>query len=188
MISTWHFLRQAPVQRDVESKVTRNEMTLISPQKTARTDGQLLCPHTTTSRGSFICCKTWASKQIIWSVATNNLTHATTWPGKSSSDAGCWQVLWLDCDREGENICFEVMQCVTPRMHRRFGIPRGGLRFNTRPTSNHWAILIGVLILAVAKLGHAHLSPRQARSTNFSSQILRRHAPRWSACARECGR
>jgi len=58
---------------------------------------------------------------------------------------GCdYLVLWLDCDREGENIAFEVIDVVGPVMggSRKFGGDGGILRAKFR-----WVVLCTCLVL-----------------------------------------
>ena len=46
-------------------------------------------------------------------------------------------VLWLDCDREGENICFEVMQNVVPNMLPDSRVYRAKFSAITQPDIMH---------------------------------------------------
>ena len=39
-------------------------------------------------------------------------------------------VLWLDCDKEGENICFEVIECVQNVMNRVAGQVQFNFKFS----------------------------------------------------------
>ena len=39
-------------------------------------------------------------------------------------------VLWLDCDKEGENICFEVIECVQNVMNRVAGQVHFNFKFS----------------------------------------------------------
>ena len=42
-------------------------------------------------------------------------------------------VLWLDCDREGENICMEVVDCVRPKAKRSLQILRAHFSAVAKP-------------------------------------------------------
>lgn len=46
-------------------------------------------------------------------------------------------VLWLDCDREGENICFEVMENTVPNMLPHAKVYRAKFSAITRPDIMH---------------------------------------------------
>ncbi|KXS19810.1 DNA topoisomerase 3-beta-1-like protein, partial [Gonapodya prolifera JEL478] len=59
-------------------------------------------------------------------------------------------VLWLDCDREGENICYEVMKCAQPNMR---APPGGGSKRSLILRARFSAITATEIKSAMAKLG-----------------------------------
>uniref|UniRef100_A0A673WDG4 DNA topoisomerase n=1 Tax=Salmo trutta TaxID=8032 RepID=A0A673WDG4_SALTR len=57
---------------------------------------------------------------------------------------GCdYVVLWLDCDKEGENICFEVLDAIEPVMNRPYGSERTVYRakFSSITDTDIWAAM-----------------------------------------------
>ncbi|KAM6954134.1 DNA topoisomerase 3-beta-1 [Aplochiton taeniatus] len=57
---------------------------------------------------------------------------------------GCdYIVLWLDCDKEGENICFEVLDAVQPVMSRPYGGERAVFRakFSSITDTDIWSAM-----------------------------------------------
>lgn len=76
-------------------------------------------------------------------------------------------VLWLDCDREGENICFEVMGEVLPNMVRRRDWPDA---YEGCVYRAHFSSLAAVdLQEAMTNLGHPDI--RQAHSVDARQEI-----------------
>lgn len=68
---------------------------------------------------------------------------------------GCdYLVLWLDCDREGENICFEVMDNAVPHMKR---VPGGQqqvfrARFSAISAPEVMAAMVSAAVLTMLML------------------------------------
>jgi len=76
-------------------------------------------------------------------------------------------VLWLDCDREGENICFEVMQLAVPHMSTRMAWQGA---YEDRVFRAHFSSLSPVdLLRAMDNLGHPDIC--QAHSVDARQEI-----------------
>jgi DNA topoisomerase IA len=88
---------------------------------------------------------------------------------------GCQHiVLWLDCDREGENICFEVLECCTPHMRPAVGRHVWRARFS--------AISAAELHAAMAKL----VEPNQAEALSVDARQELDLKVRLAAAPRRC--
>lgn len=69
-------------------------------------------------------------------------------------------VLWLDCDREGENICMEVVDTVQPRAKRGLRVLRAKFSAVAKPD------ILKAMVRRVARGGIARLlCSSQARSS-----------------------
>lgn len=92
---------------------------------------------------------------------------------------GCHHlVLWLDCDREGENICFEVLECAAPALAP------------ARPRRHAWrarfsAITAPEIHAAMASLGEPNeaeaLAVDARQELDLKVRTLR--AACWACCA-----
>jgi len=82
-----------------------------------------------------------------------------------SAAAGCdYLILWLDCDREGENICFEVMDVVRKSMKY--------MRENDNVYRAHFSSLTPQSIREAAKLGNLRRPDRNQSEAVEARQIL----------------
>lgn len=70
---------------------------------------------------------------IVWKDTSMKVSHHL-----ENESKGCdYLILWLDCDREGENICYEVMQIVRKSIWREDRIYRAHFSAITREEISH---------------------------------------------------
>jgi DNA topoisomerase III len=81
---------------------------------------------------------------------------------------GCQHIVpWLDCDREGENICFEVLECCGPYLRGAFGKHVWRAKFS--------AISAQELHAAMAKLGEPNENEALAVDARQELDLKARH-------------
>ena len=67
------------------------------------------------------CLDLFSAKTIHKEASGGVIRHlrtvgANVYAAGAQLECSDYVVLWLDCDNEGENICFEVLSCVKPVM------------------------------------------------------------------------